>query len=236
MINIVICDDNSIFLNNLVQAVERVADFEHRIFSFEDSKLLLNSTEESFKGNMNLLITDIEMPDINGIELAKELKEIYPLLQTIFITNYPEYVEKAFDVEPIHYIIKPINDEKLRTALNKAAEQLQKQTKNCLQINTKDKFIRIPYSEIKYIESVGRKAVIYDSNKNTAVPKKLDDLEKLLPDCFLRVHKSYLININMVEQIKNYKITLFNGDVIPVSKSKYPQTKSRIIDFFANQL
>lgn len=236
MINVIICDDNTLFLNDLTQAIERVADFEHRIFAFESATELLKNTEENFKSNMSFLITDIEMPDINGIELAKELKEIYPLLQTIFITNYPEYVEKAFDVEPVHYIIKPINDEKLRIALNKAAEQLQKQTKNCLQINTKDKFIRIPYSEIKYIESVGRKAIVCDLNKNTAVPKKLDDLEKLLPDCFLRVHKSYLININMVEQIKNYKITLFNGDVIPVAKSKYPQTKSRIIDYFGNQL
>lgn len=236
MINVIICDDNSLFLNDLAQSIERVVDFEHRVFSFESASELLTNTEEAFKSNMSLLLTDIEMPDINGIELAKKLKEIYPLLQIIFITNYTEYVEKAFDVEPTHYIIKPINDEKLRLALNKAAEQLQKQTKNCLQINTKEKFIRIPYSEIKYIESVGRKAVVYDLNKNTAVPKKLDDLEKLLPDCFLRVHKSYLININMVEQIKNYKITLFNGDVVPVSKSKYPQTKSRIIDYFGNQL
>ncbi len=236
MINVIICDDNSLFLNDLAQSIERVVGFEHRVFSFESASELLTNTEEAFKSNMSLLLTDIEMPDINGIELAKKLKEIYPLLQIIFITNYTEYVEKAFDVEPAHYIIKPINDEKLRLALNKAAEQLQKQTKNCLQINTKEKFIRIPYSEIKYIESVGRKAVVYALSKSTAIPKKLDDLEKLLPDCFLRVHKSYLININMVEQIKNYKITLFNGDVIPVSKSKYPQTKSRIIDYFGNQL
>lgn len=236
MINVIICDDNALFLNNLAQSIERVADFEHRIFAFESASKLLTNTEEAFKSNISLLLTDIEMPDINGIELAKNLKELYPLLQTIFITNYPEYVEKAFDVEPVHYIIKPINDEKLRIALNKAAEQLQKQTKNCLQIKTKDRFIRIPYSKIKYIESVGRKAIVFDLNKNTDVPKKLDDLEKILPECFLRVHKSYLININMVEQIKNYKITLFSGDVIPVSKSKYPQTKSRIIDYFGNQL
>lgn len=236
MLNVIICDDNTLFLNDLAQSIERVVDFEHRIFAFESASELLTNTKDAFKSNMSLLLTDIEMPDINGIELAKQLKEIYPLLQTIFITNYPEYVEKAFDVEPVHYIIKPINDEKLRTALIKAAEQLKKQTKNCLQINTKDKFIRIPYSEIKYIESIGRKAIVYDLNKNTAVPKKLDDLEKLLPDCFLRVHKSYLININMVEQIKNYKITLFNGDIIPVSKSKYPNTKSKIIDYFGNQL
>ena len=236
MINVIICDDNTLFLNDLAQAIERVADFEHRVFPFKNAAELLTNTEEAFKSNMSLLLTDIEMPDINGIELAKKLKEVYPFLQTIFITNYPEYVENAFDVEPVHYIIKPINDEKLRVALTKAAEQLKKQTKNCLQINTKDKFIRIPYSEIKYIKSIGRKAIVYDLNKNTAVPKKLDDLEKLLPDCFLRVHKSYLININMVEQIKNYKITLFNGDIIPVSKSKYPNTKSKIIDYFGNQL
>lgn len=236
MINIIICDDNKLFLNDLAQAIERVADFEHRLFSFENPSELLINTEEAFKSNMSFLITDIKMPDINGIELAKKLKDDYPLLQTIFITNYTDYVEKAFDVEPVHYIIKPINDEKLRMALNKATEQLQKQTKNCLQINIKDKFIRIPYSEIKYIESVGRKAVVYCMDKNTTMPKKLDDLEKLLPDCFLRVHKSYIININLVEQIKNYKITLFNGDVIPVAKSKYPQTKSRIIDYFGSQL
>ena len=236
MINVIICDDNTLFLKDLAQSIERVADFEHRVFAFGSASELLTNTEDAFKSNMSLLLTDIEMPDINGIELAKKLKDLYPLLQTVFITNYPEYVEKAFDVEPVHYIIKPINDEKLHYALKKASEQLQKQTKNCLQINTKDRFIRIPYSVIKYIESVGRKAIVHDLNKNTAVPKKLDDLEKLLPDCFLRVHKSYLININMVKQIKNYRITLFNGDVIPVSKSKYPQTKARIIDYFGNQL
>lgn len=236
MLNIAICDDDQIFLNKLADTVSRLMKEEHNIYTFTNADDLLNRIEDYSGESMDIVITDIEMPGLNGINMAKELKNTQPRIQFIFVTNYTEYIQEVFAVNPIYYILKPVDKNKLAEALQKATNQLLDSDKRCFNVTSKNKIVRIRFDEIKYIESYSRKIIVHETRRNTELLMKLDDFEKELPPYFLRIHKSFSVNMNMIRSINNNRIELFSGEVIPVAKAKYPEIKKNILAFLRSQL
>ncbi len=236
MLNIAICDDNQNFLDEFSKTVSSLIKEEHNIFKFSNANELLNRIEEYSSETIDIVITDIEMPGKSGINMAKELKSLHPRIQFIFVTNYTEYIQEVFSVNPVYYILKPVDNAKLTEALEKAIEQLSESDKRCFNVTSKNKIIRIRFDNIKYIESYSRKIIIHETRRNTELLMKLDDFEKELPPYFLRIHKSYSVNMNMIRSINNNRIELFSGEVIPVAKAKYPEIKKNILAFLSSQL
>lgn len=236
MINIAICDDNQLFLNSLADTVSHLVKSEHNIFKFTKAKDLLNRIEDYSGESIDIVITDIEMPELNGVNMAKELKNTQPRIQFIFVTNYTEYIQEVFTVNPVYYILKPVDENKLSEALEKAISQLSESDKRCFNVTTKNKIVRIRLDDIKYVESYSRKIIVHEIRRNTELLMKLDDFEKELPPYFLRIHKSYSVNMNMIRSINNNRIELFSGEVLPVAKAKYPEIKKNILAFLSSQL
>ena len=236
MINIAICDDNQLFLNSLADTVSHLVKSEHNIFKFTKAKDLLNRIEDYSGESIDIVITDIEMPELNGVNMAKELKNAQPRIQFIFVTNYTEYIQEVFTVNPVYYILKPVDENKLSEALEKAISQLSESDKRCFNVTTKNKIVRIRLDDIKYVESYSRKIIVHEIRRNTELLMKLDDFEKELPPYFLRIHKSYSVNMNMIRSINNNRIELFSGEVLPVAKAKYPEIKKNILAFLSSQL
>ena len=131
---------------------------------------------------------------------------------------------------------KPVDKNKLSEALEKAVAELSESDKKCFNVTGKNKILRIRLNEIKYIESFSRKIIVHETRRNTELLMKLDDFEKELPPYFLRIHKSYSVNMNMIRSINNNRIELFSGEVIPVAKAKYPEIKKNILAFLSSQL
>lgn len=236
MLNIAICDDNQLFLDKIADSVLSLVKEDHNVLKFASASDLIDRIEKYSGEDVDIVITDIEMPGLNGITMAKELKNLYPRIQFIFVTNYTEYIQEVFSVNPVYYILKPVNEEKLLEALEKAIEQISESDKKCFNVTSKNKIVRIRYDEIKYIESYSRKIIIHEAKRNTELLMKLDDFEKELPPYFLRIHKSYSVNMNMIRSINNNLIELFSGEVIPVAKAKYPEIKKSILRFLSLQL
>ena len=236
MLNIALCDDNQLFLDAFAKTVSSLINEDHNILKFTNSSDLLDRIEDYSSDCIDIVITDIEMPGLDGVNMAKELKKTQPRIQFIFVTNYTEYIQEVFSVNPIYYILKPVDKVKLAEALKKAIEQLSESDKKCFNITSKNKILRIRYDEIKYIESYSRKIIIHETKRNTELLMKLDDFEKELPPYFLRIHKSYSVNMNMIRSINNNRIELFSGEVIPVAKAKYPEIKKSILMFLSSQL
>ncbi len=236
MLNIAVCDDNKLFLEKFAETVSSLIKEEHNIIKFTNPNDLLHRIEDYSDDSIDIVITDIEMPGLNGLNMAKELKTLHPRIQFIFVTNYTEYIQEVFAVNPIYYILKPVDETKLAEALKKAIEQLSESDKKCFNVTSKNKILRIRYDEIKYIESYSRKIIIHETKRNTELLMKLDDFEKELPPYFLRIHKSYSVNMNMIRSINNNLIELFSGEVIPVAKVKYPEIKKSILRFLSLQL
>ena len=176
------------------------------------------------------------MPGLNGISMAKELKAFHPRLQFIFVTNYTEYIEEAFSVEPVFYILKPVNPQKLSEALNKAILKIEAENHNTFNITSKNKVLRIRFDEIKFVESYRRTIIIHELRQNTELVMKLDDFCSQAPKFFIRTHKSYLINMNMIRNISNNRMELFTGETVPVSKAKYHEIKTAVLRYLGEEL
>lgn len=236
MINIAVCDDNPVFLKEIVSLIDKVYTDEHTIISFSNAQALLSHIEDYSENCIDIIVTDIEMPGINGLSMAKALKPLYPRLQFIFITNYTDYIQDVFSVDPVYYILKPVDPQKLLEALEMAVAEIDAGNKNAINITSKKKVLRIRYDEIKYVESYMRTILVHEIRRNTEILMKLDDFQKQLPSFFIRTHKSYLVNMNMVRSISNNRIELFSGEIVPVAKAKFPEIKKTILHYLGEKL
>ena len=178
MLNIAICDDNQIFLDDFAKTISSCIKEDHNILKFTNANDLLNRIEDYSDESIDVVITDIEMPGMNGISMAKELKNLHPRIQFIFVTNYTEYIQEVFAVNPVYYILKPVDKNKLSEALEKATAELSELDKKCFNVTGKNKILRIRFNEIKYIESFSRKIIVHETRRNTELLMKLDDFEK----------------------------------------------------------
>jgi len=180
----------------------------------------------------DIVLLDIELEDGNGFSLLKQL----PVLdfKLIFITAFNEYAIKAFKVNALDYILKPIEPSELKSAINKAKEmltsekELKKQLENInsekidkIVIKTTENTHFITIDDIKYCKADGSYSYIYTTNKTILTSKNLKHFEEILPaQKFIRTHQSYLVNKSEIVSIKSNTILLKNNIEVPVSVRK----------------
>ncbi|MBU7008857.1 LytR/AlgR family response regulator transcription factor [Phosphitispora fastidiosa] len=156
---------------------------------------------------------DIELPDMIGIELAENLREIKPDLAVVFITAHQEYSLDAFRLYASDYILKPIDQERVKTTFRRIQQMLKIQKNNPsnlnlqtarISINLGNERVFVKLNEIFYIEKAGRHTFIYCSDGKFKTRETLQELEQHLGNGFFRSHKSYIINTDWIERIVNY--------------------------------
>ena len=177
----------------------------------------------------DLIFLDINMPGKSGFELLQELEEAP---HVIFVTAYDQFAIKAFEVNALDYILKPINKDRLADAINKIKnhESLLKAKEEKLSIDKRifikdgDKCFFIPLSEVFLIESVGNYARVYYGNKKPLLHKSLNYLEEKLPDThFFRAGRQHIINIHIIKNIHPFfnntlQLEMQNGEKIDISQ------------------
>ena len=159
----------------------------------------------------DLAFLDIGLPDMKGIELADKLREIKPDLAVVFITAYQEYSLDAFKLYAFDYILKPIDEERVKTTF-KHIQRILKSPKNgnsnsqeaVISINFGNERVFVKLSEIFYIEKTGRHTIVCCAHEKFKTRETLQELEKSLGPTFFRSHKSYIINTNQIEKIITY--------------------------------
>lgn len=233
--NIAVCDDNIVFLNDFVAEINKVTGGIHRILKFENAESLIEKINNYSDDCIDLVVTDIELVDMNGLEMAKTLKKNYPRIQIIIVTNYTEYIQEVFSVEPLHYLLKPLDSEKLKEALERAEKAVEIGKRNTISITSKNKLVRVHCDEIKYVESYMRTILVHEIKCNTEIYMKLDEFCLRLPPFFIRTHKSYLVNMNMIKSISNNRIELFSGEIVPIAKAKYPEVKKQVLKYLGEE-
>jgi two-component system LytT family response regulator len=167
---------------------------------------------------VDLVITDINMPEENGLELVRNFKDERPLI--IFLTAYKEYAHEGFDLDVIDYLVKPVPPDRFLKAMEKAKDwlafknQAVIETPPALEVITvfsDYKEIIIPVQEILYIEAMGDYVKIFRESKSkpTLTLKRLKELEvQLTPTGFSRIHRSYLVNKNKIESRLKTKVKI----------------------------
>lgn len=185
---------------------------------------------------LDILIADVRLGDGDGIELVKHLQNENQRLKVIYISGFPDSCTRIFETEPCYYLQKPLELSRLSAALKKAEDLIAEGEKTVLFQSDTGVALRIYESDIRYIESRGRKLIIRLKDKSHEIYKKLDDAEKLLGSGFCRCHKSYIVNMEEIMKISGNTVLLFDGEKIAVSRSRTEETKIKFAKFLGDRL
>ena len=162
----------------------------------------------------DVVLLDIDMPDLDGLTVARRLAEEREDVYLVFVTAYPEYALEAFEVYAYDYILKPIDEDRVKRTIQRIQEDLQPSgadlaeivaalnRPNRLLVHDGREVVFIDSNEIIFLEKEERKTVIYTKDGRYETTESLGELEqKLDPHTFFRSHKSYIVNLKMVERL-----------------------------------
>ncbi len=227
MIKCIAIDDEPLALKQIVEYI-RKTPFLELVGQFESAIQTMDflQTEET-----DLMFVDINMPDLSGMDFVKSLKNPP---KVIFTTAYSEYALEGFRVDALDYILKPIGYSDFLKAANKAKEWFDLQKNETTRVDSDDKFlfiksehkiIRINLSEIKYIEGMREYVRIHLTNQKPIMSlmslKKME--ENLSSVNFMRVHRSYIVNLDKITTVERNRIIFDEKIYIPVSEQYKPK-------------
>lgn len=225
---IAICDDNPADLDYMFSLVNEWAEKSRctvsiKTFSSAESFLFYYTDDK----NYDILLLDIEMGGINGIQLAKEIRRDNEAVQIVFITGYSDYITEGYDVSALHYLVKPVHKEKLLEVLERAVQKIKK-NERILMLELPDEMVRIPLYEIRYLE-VQQNYVTIHAKNNYTIKKTLREFELELDERFYRAGRSFIINLLYIERVSKTEVYLSDGSVIPLPRGQYEPLNRAII-------
>ena len=199
--------------------------------TFPSSEAFLFAREESKKTEMLLL--DIEMGAMNGVELAKELRQVQKdtMLQLVFITGFPDFIAEGYEVDALHYLIKPVVPAKLFSVLDKAVTNLAK-VENHLRVTYDRRTDFIPLSKIYYIEAQRQYVLIHAEDGEYRMKTSLAETKGALDEYFFQCQRSFLVNLRHVTQVKNGCVILKNDIEVPIGRGMAEKVGKEIIKLF----
>jgi DNA-binding LytR/AlgR family response regulator len=230
LLNIAICDDDKIYLTQIKKKLEKIS------FLIKDDIFI----DEYFSGiklfenfhKYDILILDIDMPDINGFELAKKIRETNDKIIIIFLTCLAHYVFEAYKILPFRYVMKRKIDEQLPEAILKAYEKLSLKADETFIFRHRGLTYNLELNEIYYFEHKNRQISIKTATKELFYNETINNIEiKLKNYNFERCHSGYVVNLNKINIISLYQIEMKNGDIIPLSRKRYKVFKKIFYDF-----
>lgn len=223
MLRIAICDDQQIFRDDTIAAVNRI-DPTHRVEYFTSAEEFLKS-EAAF----DVLLLDIEMPDMDGMTLARRLKEENRAISIIFLTAHKDYMPDAFKVNAFRYLCKPVRADELAEALDAVAAERQ-----CGLVNLwrEGRLRLVPTAELTCIEAFGDGTYIYTVDDVFVSRKTLSAWIAELPEQqFFRVHKSYAVSFEHISAYSPAEGVTVAGcsTVVPVARRQQAEFKRRLM-------
>ena len=226
---IAICDDSDADREYVLNMVNRwAAEVGHvaHIDSFSSAEnFLFRYVEEN---DYDILLLDIEMGAMDGVTMAKQLRKNNDTVQIVFITGYSDYIAEGYEVAALHYLMKPVKEEKLFSVLDRAVEKLSKNEK-VLNFEAHGEMIRVPIYQIRYADVLGNYVTVH-AVSDVTVKMTLGDLEKCLDERFYRVGRSAIINLTQISRVTKTEIKLSDGTVIPLPRGAYDGINRAIIN------
>lgn len=234
MIRIAICEDEKEtqdlvedYINNILN------DMEYEIAKYSSGEELLQSNLK----DIDILLLDIQMGQLNGMDTARKIREVDNKMEIIFITSLIDYVQEGYEVRAYRYLLKPIELDELKKHLLACINDIEKNKNHYILIKNKSNTYKIYSNEITYIEVQKKNMLIHTINKDFDVRYSLEKVEKDLNlDKFVRCHKSFLVNLTYVENIKSNTAILDSGEEIPVSRYRYKEVKEQFLRFIGDEI
>ena len=226
---IFICDDEVIETNTMTSLITQWAatnNYAVDISCHHSAEAFLFAYEDH--SDIDILVLDIQMGKMDGVTLAKKIRQTNKTIQIIFATSYMEYIADGYDVEALHYLIKPVDQQKLFAVLDRAMQKLS-YTQRTLYVQTSNMSARIFLHEIQYIEVLHNYVTIH-AKEDYRIKTTMSKLEKELDENFLRIGRSFIVNVQYVRKVSKDMAWLENGATVPLVRGAYEKLNRAIIN------
>ena len=226
---IAICDDSAADREYITALAKQWVDRSGHLLELSQFVSAENFLfEYDDKSGYDILLLDIEMGSMDGVALAKRLRREDETVQIVFITGYSDYISEGYEVAALHYLMKPVQEDKLFAVLDRAVERLHK-AERVLTLELGRETVRVPLHHIHYVD-VHLNYVTVHAKMDYTVKKPLGEIAAALDERFYRVGRSAIVNLTCVSRVTKTDIYLNDGSVIPLPRGAYEGVNRAIID------
>jgi DNA-binding LytR/AlgR family response regulator len=219
-IKVAICDDNEVFckqLNNFIERFNQENDTDCEVSVFNNGLDLLGQYTNEFK----IIILDVEMARMNGIETALEIRKKNQKVIIWFLTVSQEYILDGYKAEAFRYLIKPLSYEEFANEFNDSVRWVEEKYVRPIIVEYKNETYHLEEDDIIFIEVLGHKINYHLQADSISAIDTMKNIESQLSKTnFSRVHRSYLVNLKKVKHFNRNQVVMENGEQIPISKYK----------------
>ena len=237
MLKIAICDDNITDLSNVVSIIGEYQASQRdknsiQFTAFQNAADLIAAMESG--QHYDLLLLDVLMPFLTGMEAAKEIREFNQDIKIIFMTASPEFAVESYAVDAYYYALKPVWKEKMFILLDKVISEAETQLGESFLVKSKTGLTRIYIKRLVFAEVIGR-SKLYHLTDGSVIEAtgSMNELEKelLSTSGFIKTHRSYIINMERIETIHQREIKMQSLALVPLAKANYSALRSAYIAF-----
>lgn len=239
MLRIAICDDINEIVEELDEIVRRLAVSLHinvEIKKYYKGEDLLWDIEE--KGTFDIILLDIEMGELNGIETARQIRAKDYFVQFLFISQHEGYYYEAFEVQPFAFLKKPIDEKELEEKLVKVINRLEYRRED-YSFTANNIYYKLFLTEVLYFESSGRIVKVHTKNGEVYTHyEKLKKIEEKLEagiSKFIRIHRSLLVNSGYITKYYYDHVELIHGKSLTISESRRKKIRENYLDFLSEK-
>ncbi|PMC59626.1 DNA-binding response regulator [Finegoldia magna] len=233
--NIAICDDDLKHINLIEDMIydlsQKLDNFKPDIDAYLSGEELLRLID--VKDFPSILFIDVEMPGLNGIQTARELRKLSEQVLIIYVTSYETYTLESFEVRPFRYLLKPIDIKKFARAFYDAIEYINNSNSYVFFKKGKDHIQIDSSSIISIFSESGRKLRVKTNNEldEKVFYGKIKNIEKELnPLSFVKINSGTIINLKKVKILNAHEVIMIDGSILPISKNR----KKSVIDLYSN--
>lgn len=227
-----ICDDDKAERDRLSALCGHILESHQIPFqaaAFPSSEELLKQFDAQ-ENPFDLLLLDIQMDGMNGMELAKELRRKGDSTRLLFITGIPDYALEGYEVHPVHYLLKPIKPAELEKILVRDWEE--NHLSRTALFHTGSKIVALPVEEILYLEYINRALIVHTVQEDYTFSMTMAEGEQEVSGKgFARCHKSFSVNIRMVKEVGRFSLSLRNGLQLPIGRKYYQSFQTEFVRF-----
>lgn len=227
---IAVCDDERAFAEQLKQQIDgyyRTADCG--VYLFTSAVELIERIRRASDAFAAVFL-DIEMPDIDGLRAARDIRAISPDIALVFLTSHTEFAMEGYEVSALRFLAKPVNEGKLYETLDLIDRLVS--SGRCLVIADGGSRVLVRQSDVMYIKAENVYLHIVTANKSYLHRQKLGDIENEFDaGKFVRIHRSYIVGLAHVKSYDGKSVIMTNGDVLPLSRSCEKSFKDAVMNY-----
>lgn len=236
MLNIAVVEDESVHAdlmeryigdwakkNHIMCQFRKFPSAESFLFEWEDNRV------------WDALFLDIQMPGINGVELARRIREQDEGVAIVFTTGITDYLQEGYEVAALHYLVKPLDEQKVGICMERIVSGREKNQMMMLLVETEDASLRLLEKDIMYIEAFAHDTEVHLKGESYRVKEGITSWQNRLSDLFILCHRSYLVNLLYVARLDKTEVVLDDGERIPLSRRNQRMVNEAFIRFYRRE-